>query len=233
MSLWSREDERVTGTLNGLIPVMPNDFQLRQYVNMLKIEDITTRLKSDNVIPAAILRDDKEYDAEGRLIPRDVMYRQRMERERDILIREVQQQDYAYRPPGDAVVVPEGAMVSGYHSSQAAQSRCSDVIYIPQAGEFPELNFVGMLLGPRGSTLQAIQQQANVKISIRGRGAEKVGNNSSYQAQPGQDLGQDDDMHALVMGESPAAVKRGIDLIYQMIESACSTKDSAMVLKRQ
>lgn len=40
--------------------------------------------------------------------------------------------------------------------------------------ERPDVNFVGLLLGPRGSTLKRMEDESGAKILLRGRGASKV-----------------------------------------------------------
>jgi len=42
--------------------------------------------------------------------------------------------------------------------------------------EFPKYNFVGKLLGPKGSTLKNLQQDCKVRMSIMGRGSSKERN---------------------------------------------------------
>ena len=45
---------------------------------------------------------------------------------------------------------------------------------IPQ-DEFPEINFVGLLIGPRGNTLKSMEKDTGAKIIIRGKGSVKEG----------------------------------------------------------
>ena len=45
---------------------------------------------------------------------------------------------------------------------------------IPQ-DEFPEINFVGLLIGPRGNTLKTMEKDTGAKIIIRGKGSVKEG----------------------------------------------------------
>ncbi|XP_064627591.1 protein quaking-B-like isoform X8 [Lineus longissimus] len=46
----------------------------------------------------------------------------------------------------------------------------SDKVYIP-VKEFPDFNFVGRLLGPRGTTAKFLEHVLNAKIMVRGRGS--------------------------------------------------------------
>jgi len=45
---------------------------------------------------------------------------------------------------------------------------------IPQE-EHPEINFVGLLIGPRGNTLKSLVKDTGAKIIIRGKGSVKEG----------------------------------------------------------
>jgi len=49
-----------------------------------------------------------------------------------------------------------------------------DRVSIPQE-EHPEINFVGLLIGPRGNTLKGLEKDTGAKIIIRGKGSVKEG----------------------------------------------------------
>lgn len=49
-----------------------------------------------------------------------------------------------------------------------------DRVPIPQE-EHPEINFVGLLIGPRGNTLKGLEKDSGAKIIIRGKGSVKEG----------------------------------------------------------
>lgn len=52
--------------------------------------------------------------------------------------------------------------------------RVSDKVLIPQE-QHPDINFVGLLIGPRGNTLKAMEKETGAKIIIRGKGSVKEG----------------------------------------------------------
>ena len=52
--------------------------------------------------------------------------------------------------------------------------KVNDKVMIPQ-DEHPEINFVGLLIGPRGNTLKAMERDTGAKIIIRGKGSVKEG----------------------------------------------------------
>lgn len=46
-------------------------------------------------------------------------------------------------------------------------------MYIP-IKKFPEYNFIGLIIGPRGITQKNMEKETGAKIAIRGRGSVKV-----------------------------------------------------------
>ena len=47
-------------------------------------------------------------------------------------------------------------------------------MYIP-AQDYPEINFIGLLIGPRGTTLKEMEATSGAKLFIRGKGSHKEG----------------------------------------------------------
>lgn len=94
-------------------------------------------------------------------------------------------------------------------------SRTADKVYVPYK-EFPEVNFIGQLLGPRGSSLKRMESESGAKISIRGKGSIKEG-----KGRP-QDLdapGMDEEMHCLVLADHPEKVAKAVAMITEIIET--------------
>ena len=50
--------------------------------------------------------------------------------------------------------------------------KVSDKVMIPQDNH-PDINFVGLLIGPRGNTLKNMEKDTGAKIIIRGKGASR------------------------------------------------------------
>lgn len=61
-----------------------------------------------------------------------------------------------------------------YGLSRPPVVKVSDKVMIPQE-EHPDINFVGLLIGPRGNTLKAMEKDTGAKIIIRGKGSVKEG----------------------------------------------------------
>lgn len=142
------------------------------------------------------------YDAHGRRTnTREVRYRKRLEEERLRLIDKQLKSDPNYRPPAE------------YHQ-QKRSHRPQDKVYIP-VKEFPEINFFGLLVGPRGNSLKKMERESGAKISIRGKGSVKEG-----KGRP--DAFADDseeDLHCLVMADTDEKVAACVALINKVIET--------------
>lgn len=100
-----------------------------------------------------------------------------------------------------------------YHQQKRSQ-RPSEKVYIP-VKEFPEINFFGLLVGPRGNSLKKMERDSGAKISIRGKGSVKEG-----KARPDQ-FAEDaeEDLHCLVIADSDDKVATCVKLINKVIET--------------
>jgi len=113
-----------------------------------------------------------------------------------------------------------------YHQQKRSQ-RPSEKVYIP-VKEFPEINFFGLLVGPRGNSLKKMEKESGAKISIRGKGSVKEG-----KARPDQ-FAEDaeEDLHCLVLADSDEKVASCVRLINRVIETAASTPEGQNDHKR-
>lgn len=100
-----------------------------------------------------------------------------------------------------------------YHQ-QKRSLRPQDKVYIP-VKEFPEINFFGLLVGPRGNSLKKMEKDSGAKISIRGKGSVKEG-----KGRPdGFADDSEEDLHCLVMADSEEKVAACVRLINRVIET--------------
>ncbi|CAN0231228.1 unnamed protein product, partial [Phaeothamnion confervicola] len=88
-------------------------------------------------------------------------------------------------------------------------------IYVPDTP--PDINFAGIIIGPRGSALKEMQERTGARIIIRGRGSQKLCLQASYEPQ-----------HVVLEGGDAAieAAEREINAIF-------SNPAHAMQLKQQ
>lgn len=142
------------------------------------------------------------YDAHGRRTnTREVRYRKKLEDERIKLVDRAMKNDPNFRPPVE------------YHQQKRSQ-RPSEKVYIP-VKEFPEINFFGLLVGPRGNSLKKMERDSGAKISIRGKGSVKEGKTRPDQF--AEDA--EEDLHCLVTADTEDKVTLCVNLINKVIET--------------
>ncbi|CAD6568503.1 MAG: hypothetical protein TREMPRED_004589 [Tremellales sp. Tagirdzhanova-0007] len=201
------------------VAVMGNVSQteLDNYAIHVRLEEINRKLRTGDVVPPDGQRSPTpppSYDAYGRRAnTRDIRYRKKLEDERMRLVDRAMKSDPNFRPPMDF-----GAQRKG---------RPQDKVYIP-VKEFPEINFFGLLVGPRGNSLKNMERLSGAKISIRGKGSVKEGKGrpDAWAAD------EDDELHCLVMAEEESKVKACVNLINKVIETAASTPEGQNDHKR-
>ncbi|KDN45670.1 hypothetical protein RSAG8_04754, partial [Rhizoctonia solani AG-8 WAC10335] len=192
--------------------------ELDNYAVKIRLDEINRKLQTNSFIPPERERSPSPpptYDAHGRRTnTREVRYRKKLEEERVRLVDRAMKSDPNFRPPAE------------YHQ-QKKSLRPQDKVYIP-VKEFPEINFFGLLVGPRGNSLKKMEKESGAKISIRGKGSVKEG-----KGRP--DAFADDseeDLHCLIMAESDDKVAACVALINKVIETAASTPEGQNDHKR-
>jgi len=149
-SRWTADDERTC--IPGMPTMVPgnlNDNQVKAYLTQLRIEEITRRLRTGELgIPAnpeeRSPSPEPEYDTMGkRLNTRDARVRKKLEEERHQLVIDMIKINPEYKPPADYKV---------------PASKIIDKVFIPQE-DHPDINFVGLLIGPRGNTLKELEKE--------------------------------------------------------------------------
>jgi len=133
------------------------------------------------------------YDSNGvRQNTREVRMKEKITRQRNTIIEELLKKDPAYQPPAD--YKPE---------------KKSRKLYIPYK-EYPDYNFIGLIIGPRGNTHKRMQQETNTVIAIRGKGSVKEGARGDY--------GDEDDLHVLVQGDTQDDVDRAAVMVERLLQ---------------
>ncbi|KAI0032531.1 hypothetical protein K488DRAFT_78428 [Vararia minispora EC-137] len=192
--------------------------QLDNYAIHHRLEEINRKLRLNDYVPPERERSPSPpptYDAHGRRTnTREVRYRKKLEEERIRLVDRAMKNDPNFRPPVE------------YHQQKRSQ-RPSEKVYIP-VKEFPEINFFGLLVGPRGNSLKKMERESGAKISIRGKGSVKEG-----KARPDQYAEDaEEDLHCLVLADSEEKVRLCVKLINKVIETAASTPEGQNDHKR-
>ncbi|XP_030075534.1 splicing factor 1 isoform X1 [Microcaecilia unicolor] len=222
-SRWNSETCDQKTVIPGMPTVIPPGLsrdQERAYIVQLQIEDLTRKLRTGDLgIPPN--PEDRSpspepiYNSEGkRLNTREFRTRKKLEEERHNLITEMVGLNPDFKPPADY---------------KPPATRVSDKVMIPQ-DEYPEINFVGLLIGPRGNTLKNIEKECNAKIMIRGKGSVKEG---KVGRKDGQMLpGEDEPLHALVTANTMENVKKAVEQIRNILKQGIETPEDQNDLRK-
>ncbi|KAM8898837.1 LOW QUALITY PROTEIN: splicing factor 1-like [Spinachia spinachia] len=222
-SRWSSETPDQKTVIPGMPTVIPPGLtrdQERAYIVQLQIEDQTRKLRTGDLgIP--VNPEDRSpspepiYNSEGkRLNTREYRTRKKIEEERHSLITEMVGLNPDFKPPADY---------------KPPATRVNDKVMIPQ-DEYPEINFVGLLIGPRGNTLKNIEKECCAKIMIRGKGSVKEG---KVGRKDGQMLpGEDEPLHALVTANTMENVKKAVEQIRNILKQGIETPEDQNDLRK-
>merc|ERR1711884_938860 len=203
--------------------MIPNGLSKEQeeaYLLQLKIEEASRRLRSGDLgIP--INPEDRSpspepiYSSDGkRLNTREYRKRKEMEETRHNSIQRMMAINAEYKPPPDY---------------KPPMIKVNDKVMIPQE-EHPEINFVGLLIGPRGNTLKSMESETGAKIIIRGKGSVKEGKVGRKDGQPLP--GEDEPLHAYVTSTNPESVKKAVKKIKHIIKEAVDVPEGQNDLRR-
>jgi splicing factor 1 len=182
----------------------------------VQIESIQSRLaRPDLGIPANPAERSPSpppmYSTDGkRLNTREVRTRKKLEEERHRLIAQAVEVNPEYKPPADY---------------RPPSSDIRDTVWIPQ-DEFPDVNFIGLIIGPRGNTLKKIERDTGARIQIRGRGSVKEGRGA--RPDPENDL----PLHAIITAPSHESLKLCVARVQNVIKLGTEVPDDHHELKR-
>ncbi|KAL4970084.1 putative zinc knuckle transcription factor/splicing factor MSL5/ZFM1 [Aspergillus stella-maris] len=206
---WGDAQENKAAGLMGLPTMIMANFtteQLEAYTLHLRIEEISQKLRINDVVPADGDRSPSpppQYDNFGRRVnTREYRYRKRLEDERHKLVEKAMKTIPNYHPPSD------------YRRPTKTQEK----VYVP-VNDYPEINFIGLLIGPRGNTLKKMETESGAKIAIRGKGSVKEGKGRSDAAHASN---QEEDLHCLIMADTEEKVNKAKKLVHNVIETVSS-----------
>lgn len=215
-SRWGAQDdlEFIPGMPVTLPPNL-TDEQQRLYLIHVKIEETNKKLKSGDFSSEITRSPSPEpiYNSEGkRLNTREFRIRKKLEDERQALIQEAMRLNPSFKPAGGEV----------------PQVRHQEKVMIPVMAN-PNVNFMGLLIGPRGNSLKKLEEETNTKIMIRGKGSVKEGKGRK----DGQPMpGEDEDLHALISAPTEQGLHNAIKKITSIINDAIQSPDNTNELKK-
>lgn len=228
---WSSESiaSKFTNFKTAITAPMTSE-QLEAYALHVRIQEITQKLRIDDIVPADPHRrspsPEPRYDSSGvRTNTRYQRHRERLEEERHSLIQTALDTIPNYRPP------------QGYKFSRTGRCLIKEKVYIP-ARDFPGVNFIGQLLGPRGRSLTAINERSGAIVSIRGKGSVKEGRSHGRLHGRGRagidaDDHQNEPLHCLITADRRGKVDKAKELVQAVIETATTTPDHTNDRKRR
>ncbi|XP_014246784.1 splicing factor 1 [Cimex lectularius] len=216
-------DEMEKSFILGMPTVLPTNLSKEQeqaYILQLQIEEVSRKLRTGDLgIP---LNPEERspspepiYSSDGkRLNTREFRTRKNLEEERHSLIQKMLKVNPDFKPPADY---------------KPPIVRVSDKVMIPQE-EHPDINFVGLLIGPRGNTLKSMERETGAKIIIRGKGSVKEGKVGRKDGHPLP--GEDEPLHAYVTANNPEFVKKAVDKIKEIIRQGVEVPEGQNDLRR-
>ncbi|KAF9405922.1 hypothetical protein HW555_013518, partial [Spodoptera exigua] len=203
------------------------------------------------------------YSTDGkRLNTREYRTRRKLEEERHRLVTRMHQINPDFKPPPDYKYVRSSArraslvgpcLISLYCVPRPPIIRVHDKVMIPQE-EHPDINFVGLLIGPRGNTLKgqlhrcvrrvrslcvlmlfvrfvaAMEKETGAKIIIRGKGSVKEGKVGRKDGQPLP--GEDEPLHAYITATNADCVKKAVEKIKEVIRQGVEVPEGQNDLRR-
>jgi len=134
------------------------------------------------------------YDAQGKRVnTKDQRAKQKLEQERAYLIEKVFKIYPSFKPPYD------------YRPEQAKKTM---KIYIP-VKKYPDYNFIGLIIGPRGMTQKQLEKESGARILIRGKGSVKEGRSNNQE--------NDDDLHVLITADTRSQLRKTARMVKKIL----------------
>ncbi|KAF4506311.1 hypothetical protein G6O67_006409 [Ophiocordyceps sinensis] len=193
--------------------------QLDAYTTVFRIQEITQKLQCHEILPVNRSRSpspEPEYDQSGRRTnTRQQRHLKSLHDERHGLVQTAIKTIPNYRPPPD----------------YRRPSSFSEKVYVP-VKDYPGVNFIGQILGPRGSSLKALNAKSGACIVLRGKGSVKEGRGQGSRSRAAADhLGEP--LHCLITSPSLHNVNKAKELVQDVIATAASTPEHENDRKRQ
>ena len=102
--------------------------------------------------------------------------------------------------------------------------------YLP-VDEYQHINFIGLLLGPRGATLKSLQQENGCRIQIRGKGSFQKGRNE--EEMPIGSMSEAEPLHCLVIADSEEKLRKGLKGCENVVVRAITAPSGQNDMKRE
>ncbi|RLN47786.1 hypothetical protein BBJ28_00003884 [Nothophytophthora sp. Chile5] len=107
----------------------------------------------------------------------------------------------------------------GVRPAPGAGDKKRKKVFIP-VEKYPDINFMGLLIGPRGSNQKRMEDESGARILIRGKGSSK---------DPTGDPDEEEELHVLITADSDEAVAKA----QSAVEDILFNPQQAMKLKQE
>eukprot|EP01096_Ripella_sp_DP13-Kostka_P001239 TRINITY_DN11499_c0_g1_i1.p1 TRINITY_DN11499_c0_g1~~TRINITY_DN11499_c0_g1_i1.p1 ORF type:complete len:437 (-),score=191.32 TRINITY_DN11499_c0_g1_i1:96-1406(-) len=205
-SRWAPVDQPVVfpRTFPAMVPATLSEEEMDALVVRLRIDEITSKLVSgqldldysDDRSPSP----DPTYDGQGkRTNTREMREREALQRERHLLVQRALSISSTFRPPIDY---------------RPVVLRKTKKIFIP-IEKFPDYNFIGLIIGPRGLTQKEMEKESGAKIAIRGKGSVKEGKGRSDGKS--SIYAEDEKLHVLITADTDESLNKASHLIEKLL----------------
>lgn len=180
------------------VPYGMPDKAFEAFMIRSRIDEITRRLQIGLQVDNAEMREpspEPVFDKHGRRTNSRIQrVRRKLVEERRILVERALEICPVFKPPPDFK-----------HEVKKYQKK----LPIP-IEKYPDYNFIGLIIGPRGATQKKLENETNSKIAIRGKG--------SVKGMKGKILpGQDEPLHVLVTAENEKTLQKAVEVIEKLL----------------
>jgi len=127
----------------------------------------------------------------------EVRFRQALERERSDLLKAMR------------ALRPEAARALGDDPPKPTRK-----LYIP-VKEYPNVCFMGLILGPRGNHHKRMEKDSGCRIRIRGKGSLREGSRGKDTTRDAED--EKDDLHVYIEGPTEEAVRAAAEMVEPLL----------------
>ena len=195
-------DKEFVPSLIAYVPWELNDEGIESFIRKMTVADLTRKVNNNDYIKLLSdeMRDqlEPEYDRDGkRMNTREYQVKRKLFKQRQTLVEWLSAHDQHYVPPADYKPLGEKKL---------------EKLYIP-IQDYPDYNFIGLIIGPRGNTQKRLESETGAKICIRGKGSVKEGRNRHSR----HNDNEDEPLHVLITGESEEQVMAAVDKIKPLL----------------
>eukprot|EP01104_Vermistella_antarctica_P016311 TRINITY_DN5530_c0_g1_i1.p1 TRINITY_DN5530_c0_g1~~TRINITY_DN5530_c0_g1_i1.p1 ORF type:complete len:444 (-),score=73.99 TRINITY_DN5530_c0_g1_i1:46-1377(-) len=174
----------------------------------VRVEEINYQVNTGNLVIAPIGRRSPSpppiYDTQGqRTNTREQRTKGNLQRERANLIEKAMKLNPTFKPPTDY---------------KPTQNKFTKRLFIPLK-QYPDYNFIGLIIGPRGMTQKKMEKDTGAKIAIRGKGSVKEGRASSSSDNP------DEGLHVLITADTEEILKKAVGVVEPLLIPMDETKN--------